>query len=208
MMIGIYKITNNKNGKVYVGQSLSIEDRWKQHKIAIRTSEKSWYPLAHLESDGIDDFSFDVLQQCKPEELDELEEYWINYYESYVKGYNQTKDGGYYYANTQFVCFSKQIFKDFQENKNVLYIPFILLHKALKALTYSEFKLFSFLLERMESGVGRIALSPSELQNLINFATKSYKIAKDGLEKKGILIFDGERSFNFDPMALLELSEK
>lgn len=60
----------------------------------------------------------------------------------------------------------------------------------------------------MESGVGRIALSPSELQNIMNFATQSYKKAKDGLEKKGILIFDGERSFNFVPMALLELSGK
>lgn len=206
-MIGVYKITNNKNGKVYVGQSLCIEDRWKQHKIAMKTSEKSWYPLARLESEGIDDFSFDVLQQCKPEELDELEEYWINYYESYTKGYNQTKDGGYYYANTQFVCFSKQIFKDFQENKNALYIPFILLHKALKVLTYSEFKLFSVLLEKMETGVGRIALSPSELLNLISLPNRTYKDAKKGLEAKGILFFDGDRSFDFNPMALLKLSE-
>ena len=30
-MVGIYKITNNINGKAYVGQSINIKDRWKQH---------------------------------------------------------------------------------------------------------------------------------------------------------------------------------
>ncbi|MDR0677008.1 MAG: GIY-YIG nuclease family protein [Elusimicrobiota bacterium] len=31
-MIGIYKITNNINGKTYIGQSRNIERRWKDHK--------------------------------------------------------------------------------------------------------------------------------------------------------------------------------
>ena len=30
-MIGIYKITNNINGKIYIGQSIDIKERWKQH---------------------------------------------------------------------------------------------------------------------------------------------------------------------------------
>jgi group I intron endonuclease len=30
-MTGIYKITNTKNNKVYIGQSLEILSRWKNH---------------------------------------------------------------------------------------------------------------------------------------------------------------------------------
>ena len=30
-MIGIYKIENKVNGKVYIGQSIDIEKRWKEH---------------------------------------------------------------------------------------------------------------------------------------------------------------------------------
>lgn len=28
---GIYKLTNTKNKKVYIGQAVSVSDRWKQH---------------------------------------------------------------------------------------------------------------------------------------------------------------------------------
>ena len=101
-MIGIYKITNTKNEKSYIGQSTNIEERWKQHKQAIQTSDKSWYPLARQESDGIDDFTFEVLQQCKAEELDELEDYWIKEYNSIEKGYNKGKAG---FENRRFGIF-------------------------------------------------------------------------------------------------------
>lgn len=92
-MIGIYKITNTKNEKVYIGQSTNIEERWKQHKYSLMKSDMAWYPLARKESDGVDDFAFEVLQQCKVEELDELEDYWIGEYNSIEEGYNKGKEG-------------------------------------------------------------------------------------------------------------------
>lgn len=204
-MIGIYKITNTKNEKSYVGQSLNIEERWRQHKQAIKTSDKSWYPLARQESDGIDDFTFSVLQECKKEELDELEDYWIDYYKSYINGYNQTKDGSCVSANTQFVYFPLELFEELQMDNNTVPFPIVLLHKAMSVLTYSEFKLFAFLFEKAFSGMDRIALSPSEMQNTIKFALQSYKEAKKSLAEKGILIFDGDKSFEFKPFVLLKL---
>lgn len=60
-MIGIYKIANTNNEKVYIGQSTNIEECWKQHKQAIQTSDKSWYPLARKEIlvfDGDKTFGF------------------------------------------------------------------------------------------------------------------------------------------------------
>lgn len=204
-MIGIYKITNTKNEKTYIGQSTNIEERWKQHKQAIQTSDKSWYPLARKESDGVDGFTFEVLQQCKAEELDELEDYWVDYYKSYINGYNQTRDGSCVSANTQFVYFPLELFEELQMNNNVIQFPIVLLHKAMSVLTYSEFKLFAFLFEKAFSGKDRVALSPSELQNFIKIAMRSYKEAKKSLMEKNILIFDGERTFEFNPFALLNL---
>lgn len=93
-MVGIYKITNKLNGKSYIGQAHCIEMRKLQHFAALRSSGKSWYPEARHECGNVDeDFEFTILQECSPDELDELEEYWINYYDSYNNGYNHTKDG-------------------------------------------------------------------------------------------------------------------
>lgn len=92
-MIGIYKIENKLNGKIYIGQSSDIELRLEQHKDAIINSFKSWYPNARAESNSLEDFDFSIVQLCKLEELDELEEYWIMQYDSYHNGYNKTIDG-------------------------------------------------------------------------------------------------------------------
>nr|DAK55456.1 MAG TPA: intron associated endonuclease [Caudoviricetes sp.] len=204
-MIGIYKITNTNNEKVYIGQSTNIEERWKQHRQAIKTSDKSWYPLARQESDSVDDFTFEVLQQCKASELDELEDYWVDYYKSYINGYNQTKDGGCVSANTQFVYFPLELFEELQMDNNVIQFPTVLLHKAMSVLTYSEFKLFAFLFEKAFSGMDKVALSPNEMLNTISFAAQSYRDAKKALIKKEILVFDGDKTFGFNPFALLGL---
>ena len=99
-MIGNYKIENKLNGKIYIGQATDIELRLKQHKDSITTSFKSWYPEARAESNSIDDFEFSILQTCKIDELDELEDYWIHFYNSYNNGYNRTADGqGVYKAS-------------------------------------------------------------------------------------------------------------
>ena len=94
-MTGIYKIENKLNNKVYIGQALDIELRWEQHKEALLNSNKSWYPLAREESNTIEDFDFSILQICKPEELDEIETYWVKKYNSFQEGYNKTRDGAY-----------------------------------------------------------------------------------------------------------------
>lgn len=88
-MVGIYKIKNKINGKIYIGQSTDIELRFAQHKDALLHSNSSWYPEARLESDSIEDFEFSILQTCNTKELNELEEYWTRYYNSNIYGYNK-----------------------------------------------------------------------------------------------------------------------
>ena len=89
MLCGIYKITNNITNKCYIGKSVDIERRFKEHKnskdnFAIHTSIKKY---------GIKNFSFEIIELCDKNELNDKEKYWIKYYNSYLKGYNETPGG-------------------------------------------------------------------------------------------------------------------
>ena len=92
MSCGVYKITNLINNKIYVGQSVEIENRWE--------AEKNRCINFHLKQSfkkyGIDNFKFEILVECSKEVLDEIEIWYIDYYKSYdIKyGYNKTL-GGY-----------------------------------------------------------------------------------------------------------------
>lgn len=106
-MIGIYKIENKINGKVYIGQSIAIKTRWQQHKYEAK-SNKSNAPLyLALRKYGIENFSFEVLEECSQELLNEKEIFWIAHYKSNDRdfGYNVLADGqngGVLYPNEWF----------------------------------------------------------------------------------------------------------
>lgn len=98
---GIYKIENLANGKVYIGQSVDIERRWRTHKESTYNKNKPSYnyPLSRaMRKYGIENFSFEVLEICDTDKLDELEMEYISMYNSYINaensnGYNQTYGG-------------------------------------------------------------------------------------------------------------------
>lgn len=95
-MIGIYKIENIVNGKVYIGQSVNIEQRWKNHKYHLNNSthyndylQRSWNKYKS------DNFKFSILEECEECDLNDKEIYWIDYYHSceYEYGYNSQIGG-------------------------------------------------------------------------------------------------------------------
>ena len=95
-MIGIYCITNLVNGKKYIGQSLNIEKRWKDHKSNyLNCKNSSLY--AAIRKYGINNFKFEILEECDAKELNSKEIYWISFYQTYPpelnKGYNLTPGG-------------------------------------------------------------------------------------------------------------------
>ena len=103
-MIGIYKIENLINGKVYIGQSVDIKGRWNEHKLVNSRASKDAlkrqkYPLyLAFEKYGLDNFSFEVIEECSVEELNEKEQFYIKKYNSYIdfpnsNGYNLTLGG-------------------------------------------------------------------------------------------------------------------
>ena len=89
-MIGIYKIENKITGEVYIGQSKDIERRWKQHRDNMVAKAKvRKYPLYRdMRHWGINNFSFEILEECSQFKLDERESYWIKHYAAKVHCYN------------------------------------------------------------------------------------------------------------------------
>ena len=64
---GIYKVTNKINGKVYIGQSVDIGKRWRQHM----TAKDDIYFHKAIQKYGLDNFIWEVIEKCKKSELDE-----------------------------------------------------------------------------------------------------------------------------------------
>ena len=94
-MIGIYRITNQINGEIYIGQSIDIQQRWKQHKQQAKGTRSNNKLYQAMREYGIENFLFEIIEQCKfsQQELDERQRYWIGYYNSYENGYNSTRGG-------------------------------------------------------------------------------------------------------------------
>jgi len=116
----IYKITNKINGKCYIGQTIkSAEQRWKKHQShAFGTHpndiNKTLYQA--IRKYGLENFTFEVVQDNIEtfEQLDKAEIYWIDYYNSFVKGYNETFGGQQYHQ----ILPNKEIIQDYYKTRS------------------------------------------------------------------------------------------
>ena len=91
----IYKITNKLNNKVYIGQTIQKPiERFYQH-CAKKCDKYILNMVIHkaIFKYGKDNFTFEVIEEVPKQQLNEREEYWIKYYNSYTDGYNSTKGG-------------------------------------------------------------------------------------------------------------------
>ena len=90
MSIGIYKIQNLLNGKLYIGQSVDIESRWRIHIVELRNNyhhntclQNAWNKY------GEDNFLFEVIEECEPMVQFEREQYYLNILNPFDnRGYN------------------------------------------------------------------------------------------------------------------------
>lgn len=90
-MIGIYKITNKTNNKIYIGQSNNIQRRFQEHKIA---GKKSRIPVdVAIQKYGADNFDYEILEECSIDDLNAREEYWIKKLNAIKNGYNCSEGG-------------------------------------------------------------------------------------------------------------------
>ena len=90
---GIYKITNINTGDVYIGQSVNIADRFKQHiKCGLGIDASPTNKLYNnMQQFGVWNFTFEVLQKCQRSKLNDKERFWIDMYQSNKIGMNITR---------------------------------------------------------------------------------------------------------------------
>lgn len=92
---GIYKITNVVTGEPYIGQARDLYERWMQHaKNACGVGNTVAGDLyKNMQKYGLDNFTWEVLEYCEPNELNAKEKAYINIYCSKEYGLNGTVGG-------------------------------------------------------------------------------------------------------------------
>ena len=92
---GIYLIHNTINNKCYIGESINVEQRLKQHK---RNLKKQRHHNQHLQNSfnkyGETNFKFISLISCKESELDQIEKNTISLYNSTNPKHGYNKESG------------------------------------------------------------------------------------------------------------------
>ena len=88
----IYKITNIQNNKVYIGQSIRpVKDRFERHMNDAEHNILDTHFARAIRKYGRKNFIIETIDSAdNQEELNLKEQYWIRYYDSINKGYNET----------------------------------------------------------------------------------------------------------------------
>jgi len=92
-IIGIYKITS-ASGKIYIGQSVNIKKRHDKYKRLNCKNQPKLYNS--INKHGWDKHNFEIIHQCNKEDLNRLEVYYIQNYNSFntKHGLNLVSGGG------------------------------------------------------------------------------------------------------------------
>lgn len=86
---GIYKITNIKNQKVYIGKTTKFIDRWRTHAkrgCGIERIKGQLYDA--MFEDGLENYTWEIVEVCDKDKQASMEKYWILFYKSDQWGYN------------------------------------------------------------------------------------------------------------------------
>lgn len=124
MESGIYKITDKRNNKIYIGRAINLNNRKWRHfcycspekysENSLKNEANMLIHKAMLDSKKKEDFDFEVLEYCDADKLDEREQYYISTLNSKTPyGYNST-DGGCTYPHLKGEQHSNSILKQYQ----------------------------------------------------------------------------------------------
>ena len=90
---GIYKITNQITDECYIGQAVDVYKRWCEHckcGLGIDTPPGNKLYKA-MQEYGLDNFTFELIEECDQSELNEKEKYFIDLYQANIFSYNGNK---------------------------------------------------------------------------------------------------------------------
>ena len=79
---GIYKITYIKTGESYIGRSVDIGNRWKEHCLSSLNIGTIAHSTFHnvLAEKGLQNFTWEILEEVPKEKQSAREKYWIEFY--------------------------------------------------------------------------------------------------------------------------------
>ena len=117
----IYKATFS-NGKSYIGQTTqTLQKRKQQHKDKSKLNNNAFYHA--IKKYGWNDITWEVIEDNieTREQLNEREQYWISFYNTYKKGYNSTTGGDNFTAPHLFKTQEEidDILNEFKETGNI-----------------------------------------------------------------------------------------
>ena len=137
-MIGIYKITNLITNKVYIGQSVDIERRWKQHIESSKNPTNSSY-YNQLYTDfrhyGVNNFSFEILEIIDKKDkklLNDLELKYMKKFDTLKSGYNIAAAAGQSICLEDIDTEERLFFSSFESVEKWLHAKNITTGKKLK----------------------------------------------------------------------------
>lgn len=119
----IYKITNNINNKLYIGKTnQTVIERFIEHCQDSAKASKQDRPLYKAMSKyGVKNFSIEQIEECTPDEANDREKYWIEYYGSFKNGYNATLGGdGAAYLDYDLIYHTYQQVKSMAETARLI----------------------------------------------------------------------------------------
>lgn len=178
-MAYIYQITNDVNGKIYIGKTeRSIQKRWSEH---CRDRDKEEYqnrPLYRaMNKYGIKHFHIEVLEETDNPE--EREIYWIEQKRSFKYGYNATCGGdGKRYLDYDLIIATYQATKNVYEVARILNYSSDSIYKVLKS--YNINILSTAEVNQQKSG---IVINQYDLNDNYIQSFPSYKSAARALGK-------------------------
>lgn len=113
-MTGIYSIYSKSQDKYYIGKSKDILARIAKHMSDLKLGKHhSQYLQNVFNKYGIEDLKFSIIQECSYEESSELEQYYIEKYDSFHNGFNSTLGGEWGAPGRKF---SEETLKRLSEN--------------------------------------------------------------------------------------------
>lgn len=180
----IYKITNDINGKIYIGKTLStIEQRFKEHCKDYLKERNEKRPLySAMKKYGVEHFHANIIEECDESILSDREIFWIEYYGSFKNGYNATLGGdGRSYIDYDLVVNTYKELKNIKEVAKKLNISQDTISKILKIRKEYIYTNKEILTKKYGKSVNMYTLDGTYLQSFPSLAAAGQYLIDNNL---------------------------
>lgn len=178
-MIGIYKIENKINKKIYIGQSSDIKERLNSHKMCREDSKID----NAIKKYGKENFTFEIIELCDYKELNRRENFYIKKFNSVEEGYNQN------YGSTKTKNFragnEKRYIAEVSQGEDSFMLKWEEYCQAANELSPSALNLYMYLAKNKDGY--EFYFSSKDYRETFNVSDRTFRNAKSELILKGYL---------------------